>query len=327
MLLKNTQELKRYFSSIDADYHFPSLESFVRDAIYDIVVPEIGIDQYDKVLATYESGSLEGKLKVLCDVLQKAITHLALFLNSDSGSFRISDAGYYVTASSDTKPVSDKKMVVFRKARAEAGYKALDQALLLMEQSINDPAFAEYKDSDVRKAAGGYFITGAVEFTRGFSALKNSGTTFRAILSSIGQAEQQHILPLLGEDLFDDLKERILSGSLDENTRALLIRIQKPLSLLSIAEAIPMTGFEFDGKTFSVNALSTNNDNIETAAPLGDQRLSNLMNSCVINGQKELTRLKTYLEKNAGLFPLYQKAESEADDLGINDAPRGVLFF
>lgn len=327
MLLKTEIELKKYFSSIDKDYHFASLESFVRDAITDIIIPEIGQEQYGKVLLAYTENTLEGKLLQLHELLQKAITHLALFLNSDSGSFRISDGGYYVTSSTDTKPVSDKKMVVFRKARAEAGYKALDQALLLMEQNITDTAFLEYKDSEVRKAAGGYLICGPLEFTRCFSPLKNSGTTFRAMLSSIEQAELEYLLPVLGEGLFEDLKVKILEGSSDAHVKSLIAKVQKPLAYYSVAEAIPMTGFDFDGKTFSVNALATNNDNIEVTASLSDQRLSTLMNTCINNGQKELTRLKKFLNDNAANYPLYVKTEMDDLDLGLNDTNRGFVCF
>lgn len=327
MLLKTTPELKKYFSSIDKDYYFNSLESFIRDAITDIVIPEISQEQYDRVLDAYQANTLEGKLLQLHEALQKAITHLALFGNSDSGSFRISDAGYYVNVTEQTKPVSDKKMFQFRKSRAEAGYKALDQALLLMEQNITDPAFEAYKNSAVRDAAGGYFVSGPVEFTRAFSPLKNSGTTFRAVLSSIDQAEKDYILPVLGEDLFDQLKSSISDGSTSEIEKKLIGKIQKPLALYSIAEAIPLTGFEFDGKTFSVNALATNNDNVETSTSISDQRLSGLMNTCMINGKKELSRLQKFLQDNAASFPLYVKPEIDDQENDLNNVNRGFMFF
>jgi len=325
MLLKDTQEIQGYFSAIDNDYNFPSLESFIRDAESDIVIPEISRELFDLLQEHYNNNTLDGRLKELHALLQKAIVHLALFLSSDSGSFRISDSGYYVVVTGDMRPVSDKKMVVFRRGRIEAGYKALDQAIAYLEQYVSDPAFDLYRTSEVRAEATNYFIPSSKAFTRCFSPLKNSSTTYRAMLSSIDQAENTYILPLLGEDLFEELKAAVLEGSLSDDQKRLVTRIQKPLALYAVAEAIPMVNFDYDGKSLSVTNLAATGENTETTTSLSTERLSELMNACMMNGQNEGRRLKSFLEKNAALYPNYVPSLS-SEGFNFNSQGSGIFF-
>ncbi|MGN8055643.1 DUF6712 family protein [Pedobacter sp. 22163] len=325
MLLKTTAEIKKYFSSIDTDYNFKSIQSFILDAETDLVIPEISQELYDSLRIKYTNNELAGKTLQLFEYLQKAIVHLALYNMSDSGSFRISDSGFYVSVTGDTRPVSDKKMVAFRNGRYEAGYKALDQALAYLEKNINEPDFLAYKDSDVKESAAHYFITNSKDFTKWFSPLANSSTTYRAALSSIGMAESNYILPVLGEGFFEDLKTKTQEGTLSADEKNLVTKIQKPLASLSIAEAIPILNFNYDGKTLSVNYRAANNDNIEASMSMSDERLSMLMNQCLINGELEVKRLKKWLNTNAGKFSLYT-ADTASDDTDINSAGSHIYF-
>ena len=117
MLLKSTTELKKFFSNIQKDYNFNSIQSFVTDAESEFIIPSIGRGMYDKLDLEYNAQgqpNYSGKLRVANELAQKAIVHLALYFSADSGSFHISDSGFYVSSSADNKPVSDKKMVMFR---------------------------------------------------------------------------------------------------------------------------------------------------------------------------------------------------------------------
>jgi hypothetical protein len=325
MLLKTTDELKTYFSNIDRDYNFGSIESFVFDAETDIVIPEISQELYDSLQVKYDDNTLADKAKQAFVLIQRAISHFALYLSADSGSFRISDAGFYVTVGTDTRPVSDKKMIMFRKGRTEAGYKALDQAISFLDNNVNETVFAAYKNSDIKKEAANYFLSNCRDFTRYFSPLRNSSTTYRAMLSAIGQAESDYIMPILGDALFDSLKSKVKQNGLNDDEKVLMQKIQKALANLTIAEAIPMLSFDFDGKTLSVNNLKAAGESSEETTSLSDQRLSNLMNHCLMNGQADARRLKTWLNTNASKFPGFI-AEASNDDFNINDSSSKTFF-
>ena len=335
-LLKTTPELKEHFSSIDKDYEFSSIVSFRNDVEDDFIKPEIGAAMFGLIQTAYNNSlltvapvPLTGKMKELHRLLQKAITHLSLYLSADSGSFRISDSGFYVFVSGDHKPVSDKKMSVFRSGRKEAGFRALEQAIEYLELNIDDALFFTYALSDQHLSSRAFFINSAKVFTTYFKAINNSTITFRAMLDSLDRAERTYILPVLGETFFDVLKAKILDGNLTINEKKLIKIINRPLALFTVGEAVPVLPMEFDGTNIFINNSPAygNSENVEGKIAASEGRLSILMNNCMMQGEAELQRLKAYLIKNAGLFPSYTipKATGEVDD--ANNIDRGIILF
>lgn len=332
VLLKTTTELKSHFSNIEKDYNIGSLNSFIEDAENDLVIPEIGQAMYDAVKIAYEASiavvptAMDAKMQTLHRYIQKAITHFALYLSSDSGSFYISDSGYYVSISADRKPVSDKKMMLFRKGRAEAGYKALQLAIEYLETNIAELIFEPYATADQHLASRSYFINDAKTFTKYFRTIKGSPVTFRAMLDAQDESERRYLIKILGEDLFDSLKEKILDDDLTLIDKKLMPYIQRPLAYLTMAEAIPVLPIEFDGTNLFVNSLPAygNSENVESKSAADQSRLSVLMNKCMMTGNENLKRLTDYLVKNAADFPLYVVADDY--DENINNTERGLFF-
>lgn len=324
MLLKTTTELKKFFSNIQKDYNFNSIQSFVIDAESEFIIPSIGRAMYDKLDLEYNAlgqPNYNGKLKTANELAQKAITHLAFYFSADSGSFHISDSGFYVSSGTDNKPVSDKKMVMFRDGRISSGLKAVDELIDYLEQNIDDPAFQAYKDSDERKHAASFLIPNARIFTRSFSPLKSSGLTFRMMLSTMDSVEETYICKLLGEELFEDLKD----PANGETYKALLEKVRKPLALLTIAESIPLLQFNYDGSTLSYTVRVSNNDNVEATQTPNEKRLSTLMNACLQAGQQQLQKVKAFLDKNAASYPLYT-FKAIPDVLNPNDMRNGTYL-
>lgn len=332
MLLKTTLELKSHFSNIENDYEIKTLQSFIEDAENDLVIPEIGQELYDAVLAAYTLSIAEvptampAKMQILHRHLQKAVSHFALYLSSDSGSFYISDSGYYVSVSAERKPVSDKKMMLFRKGRAESGYKALQHAIDYLEEQIDDELFLSYATSDQHTAAREFFINNAKTFSRYFRPVNGSVVTFRAMLDSQNESEQRYLVRILGIDFFEALKEKIIDNDLTAAEIKLLPYIQRPLAYFTVAEAIPVLPIEFDGARLFVNSLPAygNSENVESKSAPDQTRLSSLMNKCMMTGKENLKRLTAHLVKNAADFPLYVVAEDY--DENINDTDRGTYF-
>ncbi|WP_432328921.1 DUF6712 family protein [Mucilaginibacter sp. P25] len=213
-LVNNINEVKAVFSNIDKDYNFNSLKSFIDDAEKNILVNWIGQAFYDNMVAAYNAPGITGKKAALLPYLQKAVIHLALWKSADSGSFRINDAGFYVTVTATNKPVSDKKLEKFELGRREDGYRGLEQALAFLEGNIGDADFELYANSDERLINKGNFINSAAEFTRYYTMMDGSAFMFYKLRVALGFAERKFIIPVLGAAFAATLQDNIFSNSL-----------------------------------------------------------------------------------------------------------------
>lgn len=328
MLLKTNDELKANFSGIDKDYKFLSLKSFVDDAEKDILIPWIGQEIYDVIDAAYNAGTIAGKQLTLLSYLQKASVHLALMLSADSGSFRISDSGFYVVVTDTNKPVSDKKMSEFKKGRRESGYRAMEQAIIYLEKNISDEAFATYADSDQHLQHSAYFINDSVLFTRYYNKVSNSAYLFSKMLDAVDFCERTNIAPTLGLDYYLALKDRIAENSTSAAEKLLLPYIYRALVNYTIAKAIPGLSLEFDGSALVVRTQPTTG-NFDVAEQIGSAtaaQLSSLVGDAAATGLAELRNLEDYLIANAGSLDGYIPPAEDGDDFDINEPCRPTFF-
>ncbi len=336
-LVQSTADIKNWFSGIDDDYNILSMQSFIADAQMDYLVPEIGQDMvndvvnyYNQLIENPELGLKPSTLGTLLQFLQKATVHFALWLSADAGAFRISDSGFYVSATNTSKPVSDKKLAEFKRMRWKAAYKAVEQAIAFMEANINDDALSDYAGSDIHTAALQYFINDSITFTKYFAPLNRSAITFRAFLNALDYCERTYILPLLGEPMFDDMKANLLAGLNAPAYTALLPLIQRPLAWYTVATAVPNLQLEFDGTNLVINSMPAfgNAENVENKAAAAPNQVGNLAVNAMNMGNSEINRLTTYLLTNAVNYPLYVvPALADQGDIDMNDDPcSGIVF-
>jgi hypothetical protein len=326
-LIKLTAELKLHLSSVDKDYKIASLQSFIDGAEQDILVPWIGREIYDDLHAEYNAGTAAGKKLQVLFFLQKAVTNLAFLLAADSGSFRISDSGFYVSVSETNKPVSDKKMSEFKKGRRESGYNALEQAVEFMEANIDEVDFALYKASDQHLQHRAYFINSATEFTRYFKKINNSAYLFYQLSDALSLAERKYIRPVLGYTFFAALKAKVLAKTLNAKEKELLLNINRALANYTIAMGLPGLQVEMDGKQIVIGSSPAygNSENVENKAAASPQQISAVVNAAFAAGETELTELEDYLAANAADFGEYIVPEA-AEDFLMND-PEAPTYF
>ncbi|MHB8209076.1 DUF6712 family protein [Mucilaginibacter sp.] len=329
-LVKDTPDVKKWFSGIDADYDISSLQSFIADAESDYLVPAFSQGLITALITAYNSGEeMSAGLTALLPYIQKAAVHFAMMLSSDSGGFRISDSGYYVKSTDTSKPVSDKKLTEFRKGRWQAAYKAVEQAITFLEENIAVGDYAPYATSPQHAAARKFFINDSVTFTNNYQKLNNSAVSFRALRDALGWAERTYILPLLGQPLNDDIKAGIAAGNLSEAYKTLLPYIQLPLALYTVNKGIPALPVEMDGINLVINSMPAfgNSENVRNQAAATPAQLGMLAMDACKDAVAELKRLQTFLIANYANYPLYVVPPvDEQGDININDHHSKIFF-
>ena len=112
----------------------------------------------------------------------------------------------------------------------------------------------------------------------------------------IRMAQEMHILPALGQSLYDDLKTKVAAGTISGNDETLMEDYIAPaLVQLAFTEALPFIRVRIVN-----NGVTVMESEQSTAATYGDMKP--LMNRSKDLGQFHIERLMEYIDNNTTLF-------------------------
>lgn len=322
-LLDTTAELKLHNSAITGDLEISNIQSFIDDAIEQHTVPAIGRTQFNTLVdgkAGYAAGSVQA---TLIKLLQKSVTAFAIALYTNDGAVEISDAGIHVTKSEKRLPASDKKILALRRQNMQAGYFALEIALIYAED--NKATFTDYAASDERlKNLAGY-INASSDFPQTIPVSAELYARIRAIQLRV---EVDLIDTILGDTIADDLRAHIIAGALTNPETELLKKVRNALAPLTLAEAIPYQLVSIDptGAYVFSDTVGGISGNVENRTPAELQKLQIVMNRLACDGERNRERLRLWLTANKADFETY--TESTAAVMAeINKDVDGNVYF
>ncbi len=119
-------------------------------------------------------------------------------------------------------------------ATLNKAHKTTDRLIAFLDKNIDK--IPEWKDSDALKASRALFINDTKTFDSIFP-IDNSRRFFLKIIPFIKETEQKHLLPVLGQTRFSDMKAAILSGKFTDK-EAMLQLIRVPLAYFTISLAV-----------------------------------------------------------------------------------------
>ncbi len=125
---------------------------------------------------------------------------------------------------------------------------------------------------------------------------KNTDVT-ASILQLIRQSQENYILPVICEDMYDELQEQINTNTVTADNAALLSYIKPPLAWFTLHELYPFMW----AKSREMGVVKQKNDSVE-AVQLSD--VTYLRGQALKNAHKGIERLINYICKNRALFPL-----------------------
>lgn len=294
--ISNDQELKEANSSVTIDLSIESLRSFLEDA-EDRFMKIIGLLPFEE-LKEKESSEVHHKMK-------SAIVNLALFLYADSGQLLISDSGMHVSKSTSLLPASDKKIVSFKKGVSEKAWADFETCVYFMETMKAE--FPIWHAGEDRKR----YLSSFINFSSTFnlhSSIRVSPQLFQEIRAEISRVERDSLLPILGEDLMDDLLEKYIGdGPVDSIYKKLHRQICDVIAPLALAGTIPYQVVDFSTKGIFQRSQAPQSDNIEVESTPNARSLQRVMNRLISTGEAELESLRIWLNENIEEFQGYQK--------------------
>ena len=176
-LLKTIADVKDYVS-VNKNIDFASIEPYLKQADRKYIKPIIGDFIYDDYATTTPTGI---ELKVY-ELLCEASANLAWFLYLPLTNVQVSDNGISVAQGESFKAAEWWQIKDLRRSFIDAGFSALDEALVLME--ANEASFSPWETTEGYTIFKELFVKRTDTFNRWFN-ISNSRRTFIALRSSM----------------------------------------------------------------------------------------------------------------------------------------------
>lgn len=315
-ICKTIEELKKYAevnASFDTENLLPS-ENKVRYIVERI----LGKAQFAALQTAYTAGgTLSPELAELLPFVQNAMVSLSMIKWVGScGQVEISDAGIHLNLSKDRKTAFQWQITDIQRHFKMEAYKALENMLHFLWES-GPTEYLLWRVSDERKEYLQYFINDSVEFSKHYNIHENF-PFFLFLRETMDSVEENYIIPVIGQPLFDEIKQQILAGTVTTNNGKILKYIRKAVANKTIYEAIPKLSSFMDEFGIRENFLSMI---MTTTAdqPVRNELISLRMNHANKEGETNLLRLKKHLVDNATDYPLFVLPSETSVSMNSND--------
>jgi hypothetical protein len=321
LLLKTTTELKANFSRLQAGATFDTFKSFIEDAQQKYIVPLIGQETVDALVAwyvPYTNGSTEQdtRNKLLLAKVQKALTFYTLFEASISMLLDFGDLGIQEKTNDRTTAARIPILNTQREQFANNADMAAEALLTFLETNKTNYSF--WNTSDFRKANIQLFIESGSRLNE-YIRMMEPRRFYLNIQQQLSRVEEIDVQEILGVDLYELVKGEMEDGNESAETLALIKVIRPFVAFKAVAEALPEMVVTVNSSGMKV---STSSDNmVQQSSGTGifwsKEQISALIQKYSTMADNYEARLKKFLNDNATDYPDFV-VPTEATDRAAN---------
>ncbi len=235
---KGTDELKKLTGFLYASVNFENIKTDVQ-LQEEAMIELIGQAVYDRARTYYKTDDFNPDGTELNDklvqYLRLPIAYYAIHDYQAHTDVSHSGDGRKIKIDADNEKLPWEWMIHRDdEATLNKAHKTTDRLIAFLEK--NQEQIAEWKNSEAQKTARSLFINTAKQFEEIFP-IDNSRRFFLKILPFIKEAERKHIRPVLGNELFDDIKTAIKTGDFTDYEDTLAY-IRMPVAFFALSMAV-----------------------------------------------------------------------------------------
>ena len=297
---------------------------YIEEAQETFIKPVLGIGLYDQLqdamaldpVPPDDGTTLENLVKLL-EMVRKPLALYAWWLGAAEFGVSVSSQGIQVIETPIHKTAPQYRVQNLKENWIRRANTALDLVLKFLDEHREDyPAYI-CQDADL-------FIRNTLEFNNEVD-IRESRRVFVALKPVIRSVERKYIRPALSSELFDELKQVLLSNSeMSKEQKALMDQIRPALAHLTISRALIEISidvldwgiFDTAGNTFA---------NVSSKQASNKDRISIMAEANQRDGEAELKALQQLLDETASetVYPLYFHSSRYA---GKANAERRIEF-
>lgn len=316
MLFKKTDTLLQYAELTTVN--FVQVKPTIKMVEQQHIIPFIGKELYktldDAYTAATDETLADEKLVSLLDMCRSVIGPMVCYYYTPKAEVQLSGSGAQRTESETNKTAYQNQVVNYREQLLREGEMATELLLQFLEDNKTD--YATWQSSDAFKDYRSLFIKFGGEFDKLFTSA-SPYRNYWAMRSKMLDVEQNNIRTIIGDTLFDSLKEKDQDpasyppplegpgevGGFTDKEKDLLFKIKKVTAYLTVCFSIPFLNVKIDANGISVISINAaQNDALTKKGPAADNMLDVLVKKCEAAATSWTNNLTKYLDDNATDF-------------------------
>ena len=299
---------KEHYSGVNVAMAWADISPAIRQATEKFVLPYIGTELYDDLVAKYQADNLESYHEKAIQLLQDCVAYYSVYHILPEKNTVIASAGVLQnTTEGGATGINQWGWKAARWSALENGDTFLDRLLNYLEEQVaaEETYFDIWKNSKAYKVKTSAFFRHTAELDD-YLNIQMSRRSFISLVRFMRQVEEDVIEPMICTDLFATLAG---TAALSTANAKLIPLIRKAVAYLGAAEAIPHHRVVIDGDGFRVVSQTdqfddrrnmTNNTHAEA--------IQSLMVRCQKRGGEALQKLGQFLESNIDDYPDYKNS-------------------
>ena len=323
---------KQHYPAVNSSMDWLEFKPYIRQATDNWILPYLGADFFEDICDYYEAqtfdeADLEHQIMLK---LQDSIAYFSVYESMPDLNITISDMGVTQKASQDntSTPVNQWRYKESRWQALNSAFKALDQALALMEANLSDSLLDPWKNSAEFKRIRSDWFTTTIQLNE-FLEIKNSRRNFKALVKYLKQS-QKDLKKVLGSTYYDEFEAKIIAGtSLSDLESELAERCRHYLANKALAMAIPKLRLIMDEDGFSV---VTKTDGFTNKTSADQEKIDHLKLECINQSkiyQKEILTL-LYTNQEETVFATFKnnsvRYRPQQTVFGSSDGVGGIML-
>ncbi len=321
-LIESIAEIKEHLA-INMTSQIKTLRPYIEQAQIKFIKPVLGAALYNALVAEYESSgsSSSTTMSDLLEQVQRPLAYLSYSLYLPTGNIMASDSGIHISVTDTKKQAFQWQVDEFQNSLLELGFTAIEELYIFLEENLED--YPTWESSEAYTTFRETFIQTAKEFQK-YINIHSSRRVFVAIMPVMKKIEEFEIANVLGEDLYNEMKEDLTGGSGSGSGEAILAEHQEILpwikaacAHLTVARAATDQNIELNAN--GVHMIATSGVNMNAKKSAGNDAISPFIYAAQRDGQAYLHKIRDYLNKNASeekfakyySSDLYEELESD----------------
>jgi len=321
---KNTtiddSDFKNHFPSINLSTSWRSIEPYIRQATEEYLIPYIGNNFYDEVVAV-NAGSSD-MLKYIQSKCKDIVAYYTIWLAMPHLNRVISDLGVQENSSTDgnSQPSSMWRYKNSRWETMVAADKMLDRLLIYMESNVAN--LSTWKNSDEYNEVGHPLFRTTKQLAK-YTTI-NSRRLFKALMPYFDQAIDLNVVEGMCREQYEDLLTKIDTGTAKE--KQLIEYLRKAIANYTMYRAIPHLRVSFESNALLFVSSSDGMNIKQTALK---EAIDSLRAQLLQDAKAYLSKMQSYLYTYVDDFPIYkEKSYSTANTemvISSRDKKGGIM--
>lgn len=304
---------KEHYPGVHQNTTWADLKPFIKQAVREFLWPWVGKELYNDLAAKYQADdTLTAAQEETLELMQNANAYYAIYLAFPALNTQLTNLG--AQQQSDSQGTSNApSQWSYKNSRWNALLQAdtnLDMLLAQLTEQVEDETayYDLWKNSSAYSFGKSDFIH-TVATLGEFVNMQNSIRTYRELIKYVKKAEYRYLAPVLGDEMYAELKTQTLAGTLTTANEALLPYVQAPAAEFGLHMSIPYLTLLVQSDGFKIVSQSDMMDSRKGMMTEAHQRaIESLRQESENNGMTRLASLKAFIYDNADDYPTFKNS-------------------